>query len=340
MILTRYLACNIIAILLGTIAFVGNAMICHVIIRLKTMKTSINYIILNLAVLDAMTGLLSVSSAFVHDNQGVFGKPLLVRANNHSSTLADVICKVQWMIWFPFNVSPVLLTIMAYERYKAIVYPLSRLDDSATKARLKWILPLAWLLGAMYPVLDMIVLRYNPKVSFCEFVFVDMPSWWSHKVVIVCCLITQCLVPSTTMLLFYGRIICALQRQNNALGPQAEAERARRKARKNVMWIVIAVTIVFYICCGIPNAFYTVYGFSGNLLLSAELMFDIEKVLVAFNVAFNPFVYFIFMRSFRDGFRRVFLSTKRNTSPNNKLELNSCSRRSFEPEREIEETKF
>jgi len=340
MILTRYLAFNIVAIFLGTIAFVGNAMICHVIIRLKTMKTSINYIILNLAVLDAMTGLFSVSSAFVHDHQGVFGKPLLVRAYNHSSTLADVICKAQSMIWFPFNVSPVLLTIMAYERYKAIVYPLSRLDDSITKARLKWMLPLASLLGAMYTVFDMIAFRYDPEASFCELVFVDMPSWWSHKIVIICYLITQGLIPSTTMLLFYGRIICALQRQNNALGPQAEAERARRKAKKNVMWIVIAVTLMFYICCGVPNAFYTVYVFSENLLSSDELMSDFEKVLVALNAAFNPFAYFIFMKSFRDGFRRVFLFRKRNTAPNNDLELNTCPQRSFKTERQIEDTKL
>ncbi len=41
--------------------------------------------------------------------------------------------------------------------------------------------------------------------------------------------------------------------------------------------------------------------------------------MLAFNSAFNPFVYFIFIQSFRDGFKRVFVSRQNNPVTISKL---------------------
>jgi len=175
-------------VLLGSIAFIGNALVCHVIVRLKTMKTSINYIILNLAILDAITGLLAIQFPFIiTDNRGISDKFLMSISSNRTSSIADTICRVEWTIWLSFSVSPLLLTIMAYERFKAIVHPLSRLDGTVTKARLKCMLPLAWVVGIAYLAFDMLVVGYDLESEQC--VYTSSPYMTIHsKMTLVSCL--------------------------------------------------------------------------------------------------------------------------------------------------------
>jgi len=219
---------------------------------------------------------------------------------------------------------------MAYERFKAIVYPLSRLDGTVTKARLKWMLPLAWMVGLAYLVFETFVVGYNVEYNQCD--YINSPYKYVHSKMTFVYAITQYILPSIAMMLFYGRVICALRRRDNALGPQAEAERARRKARKKVMWIVIVVTLVFYVCCGFPTVFYVVALY---LRVNFKIMLytDVALLLFAFNSAFNPLVYFTFIQSFRDGFRKIFIVTRRDPS-NPVLEMNCPSQLSLGNENE------
>jgi len=322
---------KIVCIVISGLAIVGNALVCHVIVRLKTMKTSINYIILNLAVLDAVTGFITTFHVFTGDSGGVFAEPVLQQAFNRSSYLADALCKAEVSYWLPVSISPLLLTIMAYERFKAIVHPLSRLDSAVTKARLKWMLPLAWVIGAACVLGYLPIQKYDETNRRCSYTIgADMV----YEIVLdVSWLVISYIIPSSAMLVFYGRVICALKtRQDNALGPQAEAERARRKARKKVMWIVIVVTLVFYVCCGFPTVFYVVALY---LRVNFKIMLytDVALLLFAFNSAFNPLVYFTFIQSFRDGFRKIFIVTRRDPS-NPVLEMNCPSQLSLGNENE------
>jgi len=193
---------------------------------------------------------------------------------------------------------------MAYERFKAIVDPLSRLDSTVTKARLKWLLPLTWFTGAAGAVAYMPFAKYDEQTGQRDY---SAASWIGLYTFSNAWTIAQFAIPSISMLMFYGRIIYATRKQDNALGPQAEAERARRKARKNIMWIVVAVTLIYYFCCGFPQILYV-----GFAMHKSEVLFDLPVLesfillLLALNSAFNPFVYFVFVKSFQDGLKQVF----------------------------------
>jgi len=321
------IACKIISLLLAVVSIIGNTLVCHVIVRLKTMKTSINYIILNLAILDAIVGIFILFHLFVFDVHSTFIKFVLPQAYDASSSLADAICKVKWILWLPVNVAPLLLMLMAYERFKAIVHPFSRLDGTVTKARLKWLLPLIWATGAVYILFDIVMFKYDHNSKYC--MYVNVPKWYEHKILVATYQITQNLIPATSILVFYGRVICALKRQDNALGPQAEAG-DRHENRKKVMWVVVAVTLVFYICCGIPQTLYALEIFYGRDKLSLDFALDIKILLITINSAFNPFAYFFFMQSFRDGFKRLFTSRQRINLPNNPLQMERVTHNSTE----------
>src|SRR6056300_664327 len=99
--MTEEFAYHVISVFMAVVAVIGNALVCHVIVRLKTMKTSINYIILNLAILDAIAGVFTISYVIVMDDLGNVGESFVSRVYNESSKVADIICKVHWMMWIP-----------------------------------------------------------------------------------------------------------------------------------------------------------------------------------------------------------------------------------------------
>lgn len=295
-------ASKILAIVISVVTVIGNALVCHVIVSLKSMKTSINYIVLNVAILDAISGFWTILYVLVNDVDGALEKPVIRIAYNHSATFADVLCKLSCWYWFVSTVTPILLIAMAYERYKAVVHPFSRMNKE-TKTKLKILVIIGWVSGLGYVLVDLPTCTYDVQYMIC---YHKQVSWINNTIYLLFLLVTQYIVPSVVIFFLYLRVICVLRKQDNALGPQAEAERARRKARKKVMWIIILVTLVFYICCAIPNIWQIGTTVSKHEIDDEELVNSILVMLLSFNSAFNPFVYFICIQSFRTGFRKVF----------------------------------
>jgi len=166
-----------------------------------------------------------------------------------------------------------------------------------------------------------VALDYNVKSAMC---YLKENTWYRIKLFTSFYFTTQCLVPSASIFIFYLRVCIALRKQDKALGHQAEAERARRKSRKKVMWITIVVTMVFYICCGIPQIFLLFASFA-NTLYGFSLFGDVLVMMFSINSAFNPFVYFLFIQSFRNGFKTVFMTTKHNSNANFSFDVNMNS---------------
>jgi len=296
------------SIFVASVSIIGNVLVCHVIVRLKNMKTSINYIILTLAIVDAISGILGILYVFLNDNyNALLSRPLLQQGYNKSPLLAEILCRLHRCYWLGVAVSPFLLVAMSFERYKAIAHPFSRLDSETIKSRLRVILPLLCLFGSAYGVIDLIIVTYEEAEKSC----IDkIYPWFNTKVYGIAFTVTNFIIPSTAICFFYFRVICALRKQDNALGSQVEAERARRKARKKVMWTIILVTLVFYICCGIPHILVVVNSSFHLFNISLDVANDIFVIFASFNSAFNPFIYFIFIQSFRNGLKKVFMSRK------------------------------
>jgi len=308
---TTYTTVKVATITISVMSMIGNAMICHVIVRLRNMKTSINYIILNLAILDTISGFLTIFFLIANDHNGILGKPLLQQAYNHSPALAEAFCKVAWAYWFVFNVSPLFLMAMAYEKYKAMASPFSRLNKEVTFKRLKWILVLSWISGFGYLTFDMIIVKYENESVMCRD---EMYAWYNYKAYLLVLIFTQYIVPSIVIFILYLRLICTLRKNEaNTLGIQEQMERLRRKSKKKVMWIIIAVTLVYYIFCGIPQIVYIFKAVYGINFIHFDLVRDLPALLLSINSAVNPFVYFIFIQSFRDGFKTVFMPKRENS---------------------------
>ena len=153
---------SVLCILVALISIVGNGLVCCLIIRVKSMRTSINYLLLNLAVVEVLTGMIAIPTVIASDNSGLFGTPVQIeQIHNETSLAAEVLCKLQTSFWISTAVTPVLLMVIAYERYKAVVHPLTRLGSGITKKKLKWILALTWLWGFGFLIIEMTYITYS-----------------------------------------------------------------------------------------------------------------------------------------------------------------------------------
>lgn len=324
---TGALALKISGIAVSIIAILGNALVTYIIVRIKNMKTSMNYIILNIAVLDTLTGFFTIYYQLTNDYDEVLGSSVLKQAYNESTVLAEVLCKVETLTYLGTSISPLLLTAMAYERYKAIVHPLSRLNSEVTKARLKWILALSWVWGVGYAIFDMCIIQYYDEENYCD----DQElRWYSYAAYEVVYTTIHFIITSIAMFVFYLKVIIALRKQVGALASQSAAQKARAKARRKVIRIILVVTLTFYICCGVPHILYAIHLQFYKILtvMQVEAYFDdIYFLLLCFNSAFNPFVYFIFLKSFRKGFIDAFKTT--NSKINRPPVASNGTNRSF-----------
>lgn len=293
---------QILSIVTSSMSVFANALVCHVIVRLKNMQTPINYIILKFSVLDAITGVLGIFYVMLTDHRGSLGLPLLQQAYNKSYVLVEVLCRIQRFYWIGITYSPYLLVSMAYERYKAIVEPFSRLNGAMSKKKLRVILPVVWGFGSGYVIFDTFIVTYDSKERICTD---EEYPWYKFKVYYAVFVVTQYIIPSLIMFVLYFRLIKALRKQDITLGSQAEAERARRKSTNKVMWIIFVVTLTFYICCGIPNILIVVNEVFDINTENIEFFQTIFVLFTSLNAIFNPFIYFMFIQSFRNGLKQI-----------------------------------
>ena len=105
---------TIFSVLLTT-DLVGNTLVILIILNNRSMKTAMNYLLLNLAVADMMVG------AFFAP------KVLFLSTFTHpTGTAGDVLCKLitePTIAWLASLVSAFSLTLVAIERFYAVVHP-------------------------------------------------------------------------------------------------------------------------------------------------------------------------------------------------------------------------
>ena len=116
----------------------GNTSVCAVILRNRNMRTPLNYLLFNLAVTDTLTG--------------VFSVPMIVFdfiSIEIEGTAAMLLCKfiVHGTLVYPCGrVSLFSLAAMAFERYQAVVHPLT-VREKITKRKTFVFITITWILG-------------------------------------------------------------------------------------------------------------------------------------------------------------------------------------------------
>nr|QBL02610.1 neuropeptide-like GPCR [Tripedalia cystophora] len=272
----------------------GNILVCIIIFRNPRMRTRCFYILMNLAVADMGFALATPLQ-------------LLQFANVNPGTAG---CKLSiFVIDIFFGAAVLSLAAVSIDRYHGICFNrMTRKEGGRLGNRL---IGLIWLGAALIYTPMLVACRKNPNPHELT---CDCHSIWPEKYhyVIYACFVVFCtyLLPLVVMVFCYSNILWTIQKSKH----EAPALRSGKDNRRNVIKMLIAATVLFMLSWLLYNMLYLLKKFdaiSENLLGKLWLF---SQVLGFANSACNPFVYCIFSKNFRQGFKDVILCRGKSSS--------------------------
>ncbi|XP_031573310.1 tachykinin-like peptides receptor 86C [Actinia tenebrosa] len=270
--------------------FIGNILVILVILTNRSMKTPINYLLINLAIADIMVGLFMaprfIFSQFFNHPDGIGGKvmcSLLTGAN---------------IAWLALVASSASLVAISLERYFAIVRPLST-KYRLTKTKVKRTSTLCWVFGLVINLPLFFIRVYDKKDKLC------VESWpkdkqWLAIAYSAVWFIAVGVVPIAVMVVVYSRVVYALWFKRSQ---QQGTQQALQKSRKRVTKMVVSVSVI-YAACMLPNLTMYLLDYVTDQK-EYDVQYIISIILYALNSSINPVVYTFQSQHFRQQMKKL-----------------------------------
>ena len=277
-------------------SMIGNSLVVCIIAKQQSLKTSTNYLIMNLAVCDILTTVFMTPNAI---------KRIFLEGKWFGGVMGSVTCKmVQYGNSVTLYCSLLNLVAIAIDRFLAVTRPLSY------KLSAKWLvkisIPVMWLISLSLPIAsvsDTRLLYHDGNVwPTCEEER-NRGSWELY-------LSIATLVGSFIVLVTLYPVISYRLWRRNIPGEMSsnQKELVIRTARK-VTILMISVVVVFFVSWA-PAFVFLIISEIGNAdptfrttLMQYPFLFTLSYWLMCNNSAFNPLLYFVFIESFRQGLR-------------------------------------
>ena len=261
------------------------------------MRTPLNYLLFNLAVTDAMIGVFSIPLF-------VFGFSSI----EAEGTAAMLLCKFivhGTLIFVCGTVSAFSLAAIAFERYQAVVHPLT-VRGNITKRKTFVFIFITWILAICVNIPWTIGLHVDgsvPQKCKVKAEYKEALKLYSF----VLGLLTYG-VPLLVMSVLYGRIVREFLKNQNQIIEQNQLVAFSKK--KRIILMLITVTLIFATLWAVAFAFQIVYGFTlGNV--GALVM----AFLLLINSSINWVLYALFSKQFRTCFKRALCSRSKAQQP-------------------------
>ena len=262
---------------------VGNSLVILVIIRNRSMKKPLNYLLLNLAVADL--------------NAGVFLAPSLVLEPTTAyppGLTGEVLCRLfssAYLGWAGISSSVYSLVFIAFDRYYAIMKPYS-IRHRTTIKKLKIFIPTCWIMGAIFAFPGLFVWEFDNRELVCR-LNRQTPM---IKVLYTNSFLVYTVLPIGIMLALYGGVIRRLWFEKEITSVTFQAVRRSRKKVTKTMLILSAI----YAICWFPDSVRHILEdyFPSHVSFSSTSS-NVFHCLVLLNSTVNPFIYAFQFANFR-----------------------------------------
>ena len=285
-------------------SLLGNSLVIVVIFKNRSMRSTINYFIVNMASSDILFAVFVIPRLISE----LYSEPLRWFIGG---TLGSVLCKLDFFVQdISTAVSILSLVAIAFDRFYGVVFPMKAGLMNGGKV-CGMVLAGTWLLAALLhlPYFYALKLSEINDNFYCVFNWSPLLDHVeASKVYFVVLSITFFFLPAAILMVVYITIIVTLWR-NKIPGNQSVKYKQRiAKRNRSVLKMVVAVVVVF-LCCWLPvnvSIYFALFLWeTGGPCYIATLFFWV--VLLAYsNVCISPYLYFIFNENFRQGFGKVF----------------------------------
>jgi len=193
----------VFAVLYGFVVFIGligNCLVIIVVYRTRSMHTTTNFLLVNLAVSDVIT-LLWCPRTYTFAFYPI----------HPTGSLGDYICKIftgNAIISVAIASSVVTLTILATERYHALMKPMQS-ELRLTLERVKYVIGITWIVAILISLPDFSQNKYSERYGRCVCPF-SLQIAYSLKEHVICTVILLGFLPFLILAYCYFQIIRGL----------------------------------------------------------------------------------------------------------------------------------
>lgn len=275
---------------------IGNILVISTIFLNPNMRSTIYYLLANLAFSDLLFAVL----APFH---------ITVLVNNYNWSFGAVFCKVYYFVFRSFySFSVINLILITVERFLATRYPLSfRGNPKRTLA----LILVTWVLSFIMtsPFLSIMThINHGQDKASC---YQNWPSKLASRAYYTFIYVTLYFIPLALMAFMYALISMTLRKQPLAIfADKNEAQRKQFNARKRMSLLVIVIVIAFFICWSPWNIIEFVENARDNPWDNPKVLPTVKNYAMLGTIlssAVNPVLFSFMSFEFRTGFRFVFV---------------------------------
>ena len=278
----------VLHVIIFIISTVGNGLVCFVILRRRTMKSVVNYLILNLAIADLIFTCICIP----------FDIP--VQHMNYVWPYGAFLCKLIYPVQTQTLFASVYtLVALSMTRYWAVVHPLKR---QLTTERVKWVILIIWVVSFIPVTPYVAMLRLNQTTLTCE------ENWnesSSRKAYTLSLFFLQYVIPLAVISCAHIAITLELKRsvsREKSILRRIQIEEARKVSR-----MLITVTLIFAACVLPVNILWLWLDFGAadkHFIYFWEFL-AFGNIIVFSNSALNPICYTMVNEAYRQEIRQV-----------------------------------
>ena len=271
------------------IGFIGNVLLIRIVQKTREMHTPTNFLLASMAASDIITILLWSFYFF---------------------EFAKFVCKFVVLTEITLQVSSITLTVLAIERYNAILTPF-RAGLWLTQDKIKYTICFIWFSSLVICFPEFFLKKWSETEETC------IGPWTFHmsqasKIYMVIN-ITIVFLEMVTICYCYGCLMRGLYFSNRVY-PQTERDASSEK-KKLVITLMIS-TILFSLAFAPLVVFYAIIATRNNEQLSQDyelyvILVGVFDFMFVFAVSSNPIIYGFRATKFREEFKSIILCRRK-----------------------------
>ena len=282
----------------------GNSYVGIIVYKTKTMRKTINFFIVNMAMSDLLFSLFSFTWELTELNAGSW----LI----HGS-LGHILCKmVSFATVVSVAVSIQSLVLIAVDRFGAVVFPLR--SPLIGPKLCPFLILATWIfaIATQFPHYFVYKFVEYPERLVCEVRWNDVfdeSSYYIFQNYIIVMSIIELYIPFPLMTILYSIILFKLKTQKVPGEQSVNAENLRARTQRNVLKMAFAIVSLFVICW-MPVSILTlisilVWDNTTSPSCGIVRYWFAAQIIVGVNCALNPCICFIFSGNYRQGLRSL-----------------------------------
>ena len=279
------------------IGLIGNVLVIRIVHKTREMHTPTNYLLASMAVSDVFTIIIIAARRFA------FSQHVLDENFGHLVCKASAL--ITTFITIFATVSSTTLTVLAVERYNALLKPL-RTGLRLSEDNIKKAIALIWVTSVFVSIPNAFFQEFDRSKHVCV-------GRGDSNINLACKIYlivfdALLLIQSVVMVFCYGSLIRGLY-FTNTVCQETETTDGERSSEKKKLVITFLLATVGFLIGYVPGvAFNIVVAFQTNANININLYSHLQNAfdfLFSCSLCLNPLVYAFRSAHFREGFKRV-----------------------------------